>query len=238
VSFSLLELLIPGLAYLIFLFGTAYLAEKGKLPSRLVHHWAVQVLSLGVYASAWTFFGAFELIQQSGLIFLASYLGATAAFLLAPILLVPIFNITERYQLSSLADLFAFRFRSGAVGTLTALLLLFASLPLMLLQIQAVSESLQLLHKDVGSGLIAAGFCIIIALFAILFGTRNPSLRASNHGLVVAMATGALIKLAVLIGFAWYSYFDILDGTAGASRWLSETPEAIKLVANKAEEES
>ena len=34
----------------------------------------------------------------------------SGAFLLAPVLLYPILKITRTYQLSSLADLFAFRF--------------------------------------------------------------------------------------------------------------------------------
>ncbi len=50
--------------------------------------------------------------------FLSSYLGVSGAFLLAPVLLYPILKITRTYQLSSLADLFAFRFRSTWAGAL------------------------------------------------------------------------------------------------------------------------
>ncbi|MGY8871316.1 MAG: ATPase, partial [Pseudomonadales bacterium] len=123
-NFSVTELFLIVTAYLLFLFGIAYATERELIPRRISQHPITHMLSLGTYASVWTFYGAFGMLEHSGLLFLSSYLGATAAFIMAPSLLIPIFNITNRYKLSSLADLFAFRFRSGLVGTITTLLLL------------------------------------------------------------------------------------------------------------------
>ncbi|EPJ45846.1 MAG: hypothetical protein OFPII_24940 [Osedax symbiont Rs1] len=235
---TLTQLLTIGSGYLFLIFGIASLAEKQIIPRKLTQHRAVYVLSLGVFASTWALLGSFDFIHQSGLVFLATFLGASAAFLLAPVVLIPIFNITNRHQLSSLADLFAFRFRSGAVGTITSLLLLFASLPLISIQIQAVSDSVHILYKNSSDSKIAIIFCISIAIFAILFGTRRPSLRARNSGLVAAIATGALIKLLIFVGFAIYLYIEVLGGYNATQQWLGETANAAALLERKPESDS
>jgi PAS domain S-box-containing protein len=235
---TLAELLTIGASYLLLTFAIAYCAEKEIIPKRITHHSAVYVLSFGVYASVWTFYGSFDLIHQSGLVFLASYLGATAAFILAPVVLIPIFNITNRHQLSSLADLFAYRFRSGTVGTLTSLLLLLVSLPLLSIQIQAVSDSASFLYSESSKSTVAIVFCAAIAIFAIMFGTKKPSLRARNSGVVTAIASGAVIKLSIFVLFAIYVYFEVLGGPGESTRWITESNYASQLLERKPETDS
>ncbi|BBI59264.1 hypothetical protein HSBAA_05700 [Vreelandella sulfidaeris] len=62
--------------------------------------------------------------------------------MLAPVLLVPIQRITRTYQLTSLADLFAFRFRSRWAGTLVTLVSLLAVLPLLGIQVQTLGDAI------------------------------------------------------------------------------------------------
>ncbi|GAA0703348.1 two-component system sensor histidine kinase CbrA [Marinobacterium maritimum] len=227
-NFDLSTLLLFGCGYLLLLFGAAWLTERKHLPERLVRHPLVHVLALGVFASAWTFYGIFGVAYHSGNLYLVSYLGGSAAFLLAPLILVPILRITRRHQLSSLADLFAFRFRSGRVGTLTTLLMLFTSLPLISIQIQALADSLPMLNPQISSNQAAIGFCAVIALFTILFGARHASLRNSHNGLIFAIATESLVKLVALLGIAGYALFAILDGPGGLADWLAANPEQLQ----------
>lgn len=226
-NFSVTELFFVVTAYLLFLFGIAYATERELIPKRIAQHPLTHTFSLGVYASVWTFYGAFDMFAHSGLLFLSSYLGATAIFMLAPILLVPIFNITNRYKLSSLADLFAFRFRSGWVGSITTVLLLMASLPLLSIQIQAVADSLHILNSDFSSTQIAAAFCSLITMFALLFGTRHPSMRARNRGLVMALATSSVIKLGTLLCIALYLLFNVLGGPQQTLTLLESHPQLL-----------
>ncbi|MBA4500790.1 sensor histidine kinase [Marinobacterium marinum] len=227
-NFDLSTLLLFGCGYLLVLFGAAWLTERKYLPERLIRHPIVHVLALGVFASAWTFYGIFGVAYQSGYLYLISYLGGSAAFLLAPVVLIPILRITRRHQLSSLADLFAFRFRSGRVGTLTTLLMLFISLPLLSIQIQALAASLPMLTPHVSSHQAALVFCAVIALFTILFGARHASLRNSHNGLIVAIATESLVKLVALLAIAGYAFFVVLDGPSGLADWLAANPEQLQ----------
>src|SRR5690554_7257904 len=147
-SFSIGQLTFIVLAYLFFLFSTAYVVEKNWVPKRWVHHPVVFVLSLGVYASAWAFYGSVGLANQYGYGYLAYYLGISGAFALSPILLRPILHITRIYQLSSLADLLAFRYRSCLAGIMVSVFTLVVVIPMLTLQISAIADTLHLLNDQ------------------------------------------------------------------------------------------
>lgn len=227
-SFDLSLLVITSVLYLLALFGVAWVTERGLLPQALLRHPAVYTLSLGVYASAWAFYGTVGLAYQYGYGFLTYYLGICGAFLLAPVLLNPILRITRTYQLSSLADLFAFRFRSTWAGTLTTLFMLIGVLPLLALQIQAVADSVQILTRDPTQHSIAFGFCVLIILFAILFGARHISTREKHEGLVIAIAFESLVKLIAIGAIGLYALYGVFDGPADLERWLNNNQQALR----------
>src|SRR3954451_7237884 len=127
--FDLWILFVAGVAYLSLLFLIAYAAEQGWIPSRVARHPVTYVLSLGVYATSWSYYGSVGFAQAQGYIFLTIYLGVTLAFALTPVLLMPILRLTREYQLTSLADLFAFRYRHHATGVLVTLFMLVGILP-------------------------------------------------------------------------------------------------------------
>ena len=54
-SFSLSHLILISVAYLLVLFGVAWVSERGLIPRGIIRHPLTYTLSLGVYASAWAF---------------------------------------------------------------------------------------------------------------------------------------------------------------------------------------
>lgn len=220
-NFSLLQLSLIVLGYLFFLFSAAYVVDRGWIPKRLVRHPVVYVLSLGVYASAWAFYGSVAMADQYGYGFLAYYLGISGAFVLSPILLKPILNITSTYQLSSLADLFAFRYRSRLAGVIVTLFTLAVALPLLTLQIAAVAESMHLLNADLPATTLAFAFCITMVIFAILFGARHVSPREKHEGLVFALAFESLFKLIAITILGVVALFFVFDGSGDMQNWLA-----------------
>ena len=128
-TLELSSLFIGGVIYLAFLFLVAYATDKGLIPQHWVSHPLTYTLSLGVYATSWTYYGSVGFAVGSGFQFLTIYLGVTLAFVLSPVLLRPILRVTQEYQLSSLADLFAFRYRSQLAGILVTLFMLMGTLP-------------------------------------------------------------------------------------------------------------
>lgn len=229
-------LLTLSTAYLLLLFAAAWMTERGWLPERLVKHPLLHTLSLGVYASAWTFFGAFGTAADSGFVYLVSYIGASAAFMLTPLIMLPLLRITRTYQLSSIADLFAFRFRSAAVGTLVTLLVVVASMPLIAIQLQAIAEAIRLFSPDWKAAHIALVFGLIIALFSILFGARHASLRSRQDGLIVAIALETVVKLLALLILSGYAFWSLFGGSVGLSQWLASHPQALEQMTRIPEE--
>lgn len=217
-----------GLAYLLILFLIAYAADSGRIADRLLRHPLVYVLSLGVYATSWTYYGSVGFAQSQGYLFLTVYLGVTLAFALSPILFQPILRLTREYQLSSLADLFAFRYRSQLAGILVTLFMLVGTLPYIALQIRAVTESIQVLSHEAAPQILALGFCLSLILFAILFGARHTSSRERHRGLVAAIAFESVIKLLALLAIGLFALFGIFSGPAGLNQWLVQHPEAIE----------
>jgi PAS domain S-box-containing protein len=226
-SFSLVQLTLVVFGYLFFLFTAAYSVERGWVPKRIVRHPAVYVLSLGVYASAWAFYGSIAMADQYGYGFLAYYMGISGAFILSPILLKPILHITRTYQLSSLADLFAFRYRSRLAGVMVTLFTLAVTLPLLTLQIAAVSESMYLLNADLPATTLAFGFCLTMVVFAILFGARHVSPREKHEGLVFALAFESLVKLIVITILGIVALFFVFDGSGDMESWLATNQEQL-----------
>ncbi|UCH39205.1 MAG: PAS domain-containing protein [Gammaproteobacteria bacterium] len=225
-QFELWQLFVVGVLYLGLLFLIATATDRGWIPKRLASHPLVYTLSLGVYATSWSFYGSVGFAQKEGFNFLTIYLGTTLAFVASPILLRPILKITETYRLASLADLFAFRYHSQLAGVLVTLLVLTGTLPYMSLQIQAVTNTLQIMTDHSEQQLIALMFCITVGLFSILFGTRHISLREKHRGLVVAIAFESLVKLVTLLIVGLFAIFGIFGGFSELNQYLQQHPEA------------
>ena len=213
--------------YFLIMLLAAYAVDKRWLPPSLTRHPLIYIFSLGVYATSWSFYGSASLALHNGFLFLAIYLGLTIAFVLTPVLISPILRLVREYQLTSLADLFAFRFRSQTVGILVTLFTLAGVLPYISLQIQVVIESIQVLTGEFPSNGIAIGFCTLIVVFTALFGTRHISPQEKHEGLIVTIAFQSLIKMIALLTIAGFSVFGIFGGVANLENWLAGHPQVI-----------
>ncbi|HCX86660.1 MAG TPA: histidine kinase [Gammaproteobacteria bacterium] len=229
-------LFLSSLLYLFLLFLVAYATEKRWIPPWLPRHPAVYILSLGVYATTWSFYGSVGYADSNGFMFLAVYLGLTFAFILTPVLLSPILRLVREYQLTSLADLFAFRFRSQTAGVLVTIFMLAGTLPYLSLQIRAVTESASVLTQQFAPQYLSLGFCTLIVLFTILFGARHIAPREKHEGLVVAIALESLVKLLALILVAGIAVFGVFGGFGGLADWLDAHPEALEAMTTPARE--
>ena len=164
-TIELTTLFTVALAYLGLLFLVAWLTDRGAWPARWARHPATFSLSLGVFATTWTYYGSVGFAETHGLLFLAVFLGPTLTFFLAPLLLAPILRLVRDRELQSLADLLAFRYASRYTGPLVTSLMLIGLLPYMALQIRAVTSSIEVLtgrHAVATSPLLAAVFCALV----------------------------------------------------------------------------
>ncbi len=220
-------LLVIALVYLGLLFLLAEATERGWIPTRIARHPWVSALSLGVYASTWSYYGSVGFAGSEGFRYLTIYLGVSLACLLVPVVWLPILRLSRDHQLASLADLFAFRYRSAQAGVAVTLFLLAGSLPYLAQQIRAVAASVHILTGEGSPAILGLAFCLLIAAFAVLFGARHVTAREKHSGLVMAIAFESVVKLVALLSVGAFALFGIFDGPAGLADWLRAHPEAI-----------
>jgi len=208
---SLSLLLILSFAYVGFLAVLMYLQKHGYISPTLASHPLVYCSATGVIASSWSFFGAIQLTNLYGYSFIAFYLGIASAFFISPILLQPFIRICREYQLSSLADLLAFRFHNRIIGTLVSLLLLIVTVGLLVTHIQTFTNSIVHLTTT-NHHIIALIYCSLLALLGVFFVSykRNYS-NKHRPNLIVIVAAESLLKLVLFIILAVYLYFLIGD---------------------------
>ena len=220
-SFSLTQIFAFSLLYLSLLFGSAYATERGWIPKKVTHNRFIRVASLGVFAGALSFYGTLGFAANFGASYLLYYFGASAIFLLAPLLLNPIARIALAHKLGSLADVFAFRYRRPWVGGIVSLFMLTGAIPLLALQIQAVADTVHLINQEFSRAGLAIIFCATMAVFAILFGARHVSTREKHEGLIVALGLESMLKLIAFMTVAIYAIYSVFGSVSNLNEWLT-----------------
>lgn len=196
-----------GLLFLVAYLGDRYTAsrEGGLLRSPFVY-----TLSISVYCTSWTFYGAVGSAARNGLEFVTIYLGPTLVFVGWWFVLRRLVRISHDQRITSIADLLSSRFgKSSRLGVLVTMLAVIAIAPYIALQLKAVTSSIEAVagSSEFGRGALegwdevglALGVAAAMAIFTILFGTRNVDAKEQHHGVVAAIALEAVVKLTALV---------------------------------------
>ena len=223
-------------AYLGLLFVIAYHADKAANAGRsLIANPYVYALSLGVYTSAWTFYGSVGRAAATGIGFLPVYLGPTVMVALWWLVLRKIIRIAKDNRLTSLADFISSRYGKNAkLAGLVSVIALVGVTPYISLQLKAIATSfgairgypafLPMLPPEPEQFWHDTAFyvALILAAFSIVFGTRKLDTAERHEGMVAAIAFESLVKLlaflAVGIFVTWGLYGGIHDLFAKAAQ--------------------
>ena len=141
-------------AYLLLLAGIATLADRRAAQGRSVigNAW-VYTLSLGVYCTAWTYFGSAGRAATSGVWFLPIYLGPTLAMVLAWMVVRKMIRIAKTYRITSIADFIASRYgKSPSLAALVTLITVVGIVPYIALQLKASGRRLRAADHAGGRG--------------------------------------------------------------------------------------
>ena len=222
--------------YLGLLFVVALIADRSPRVAQLSRRPLVGALSLGVYATSWSYFGSVGFAAGHGWRYLAIYLGVTLSCALIPVLWAPLLRLVRGRQLASLADLLSFRYQSQRVGAAVTLFVLIGSLPYQALQVRAVAESVAELGGDAAPRGIGLMMSVLLILFGILFGARHLSPRERHDGLILAVAVESLVKLVALLAVAAFGVWGVFGGAGGLDSWLASHPQALHAMAQPARE--
>ncbi|HEX8165496.1 MAG TPA: NahK/ErcS family hybrid sensor histidine kinase/response regulator [Beijerinckiaceae bacterium] len=224
---------LSALVYLCFLFAIAHWGDHSG--SRLVRGPArgtVYALALAVYCTSWTFFGSVGLASRSGLDFLTIYIGPVLVIGLGHPLVARVVRIAKAQNITSIADFVAARYgKSERVAALVCLIAVVGAVPYIALQLKAVSASLNVFLAAVEGGAIggrvpfgdlALVVALVLAGFAVAFGTRHTDATEHQDGLMLAIALESVVKLIAFLIVGAYVTFWMFGGLDEITSRLTE----------------
>ncbi len=222
-------LLLACLGYVALLFTVAFVVDRRtrQAPIPLLHSPVVYTLSISVYCTSWTFYGAVGSAARNGLEFVTIYLGPTLVFVGWWWLLRKLVRIGRAHRITSIADLISSRYgKSTSLAVLVTIIAVIATTPYIALQLQSVTLSYQVIAGGVDQVTTAFWIAAGMALFTILFGTRNLDANERHHGVVAAIALEAIVKLVALIAVGVFATYGVANGFSDV--FADVPPEAIR----------
>ena len=208
-----------ALAYMAIMFAIAFYGDRRSKPlPPKIRAW-VYSLSLAVYCTSWTFFGAVGQAAEQLWAFLPIYLGPVLLLVFAPWVLQKMVMISKQENITSIADFIAARYgKSQSLAIVVALICLVGVLPYIALQLKGIVLGVNLL---IGAGADATGtraqdtaliVSLVLALFTIVFGTRNLDATEHHRGMVLAIAFESLVKLFAFLAVGAFVTYGLYDG--------------------------
>ncbi|MDF1729248.1 MAG: sodium:solute symporter, partial [Sulfitobacter sp.] len=226
------QLLLVCLGYVVFLFAIAFVAERLAVRGRgnwLLRSPLVYTLSLSIYCTAWTFYGAVGYAARSGLEYLTIYLGPSLIMFGWWWLLRRLVRIGRRHRVTSIADLISSRYgKSNTLAIVVTLMAVIGVTPYIALQLQSVVLSLSIFASDTpegfNTGAAALWVALGLALFTLLFGTRNLNVNERHHGVVIAIAVEAVVKLVALLAVGIFVVWGLSGGLSATLARIEASP--------------
>jgi len=208
-------LLAVAIGYVIFLFIVAWLGDRRAAAGRgaLLCSPFVYTLSISVYCTSWTFYGAVGSAARNGFEFVTIYLGPTLVFVGWFWLLRKLVRIGRVHRITSIADLISSRYgKSPMLAVIVTVIAVIGTTPYIALQLQSVTLSYEAItgqsHAIRTAFWVAAG----MAVFTILFGTRTIDANERHHGVVAAIAVEAVVKLIALLAVGVFAVWGVAGG--------------------------
>lgn len=201
------------LGYLLLLFIVAFWGERRLTDGQ--QHPLLYSLGLGIHCTSWAFFGTTTQASDYGWAFIPTYLGMIIAMLFGFNLVKRIAALCQQHSISSLADFVGLRYRgSHLLSAIITLLCLFGVVPYIALQLEAVTKSFSLLAGTQASWLenVSLYVTLIMALFAVFFGTQSMNLAQKHPGLLLTVALSSLVKLMALLLVGLFVVYGMFDG--------------------------
>lgn len=211
------SIILISLAYMGLLFGIAYYGDKNNgITGRGKP--IIYSLSLAVYCSSWTYYGAVGRASTSGWEFLATYLGPVLVFAFGWRLIEKVILISKQQNITTISDFISSRYgKSQSLAVIITVFAVLGTTPYLAMQLKAVAISFNAMTSSIDGPLskgddTALFVAILMAIFAILFGTRHIDATEHHRGLVLAVAFESIVKLAAFIAVGLFVAFEVFEG--------------------------
>ncbi|EKT4489132.1 hybrid sensor histidine kinase/response regulator [Shewanella algae] len=205
-----------AVCYVCLLFLLAWGAERWfSGVTRRLQKW-IYALSLAVYCSSWSFLGTVGQSANDFWSYLHIFIGPIIIFTLGFGMLRKMVVVSKAQNITSVADFIAARYgKSQPLAVIITLIALFGIMPYIALQLKAMVFSLSLFQSPddpLDGAKVALIIAVLLAIFAILFGTRKLDATEHNPGMMLAIAFESLVKLAAFVLVGGIVVFGVFGG--------------------------
>ena len=229
-------LLLLSLGYVAVLFAIAHWGDEEQhrrftpLTRSLIYS-----LTLAVYCTSWTFYGAVGSAAQNGWVYLPIYVAPMLVFLFGWPVIRRIVAISKRQNLTSIADFIAARYgKAQSLAVLVTVIATIGSVPYIALQFKAIVSGFSIVsdYPVIGgaqydTALIVA---VALALFAILFGTRKIDVTEHHEGMMLAIAFESVVKLLAFVVVGLFAVL-LIGGAPDAAADTARAAQADRMFA-------
>lgn len=237
-------ILLFSLAYIGFLFAIAHYSDKRSDAGRsVISNPYIYALSLAVYCTAWTFYGSVGRAASTGIGFMPIYLGPTLMVALWYLVMRKIIRISKINRITSIADFISSRYgKSSSLAGLVTVIAVVGIIPYISLQLDGVSTGFTVMwqHSQAAEEVPQMGtvgilgdtsfyVALLLATFAIIFGTRHLDTTERHEGLVAAIAFESVVKLVAFLVVGIYITYFIFNGFGDIFSQVAAKPELREL---------
>ncbi|MCF6216355.1 MAG: hybrid sensor histidine kinase/response regulator [Emcibacter sp.] len=221
-----------SLGYVGLLFAIAYYGDKRSAEQPQTKYRAViYSLTLAVYCTSWAFYGTSGQTAATGWIMAPTYLGTILVLILGWSFLIKLITVSKKQNITSVADFLSSRYgKSQQLAILVTFVAAMGVVPYIALQLKAVSTSYNVLTGKAVQGFgnislwedTAIFVAALMALFTILFGTRNIKPNEHHEGMMLAIAFESIVKLAAFTIVGLYITYGLFSGFGDISARIAQ----------------
>ncbi len=200
----------------------------------------VYALSLGVYCTSWTYYGSVGLASEHGLDFLPIYIGPILVIGVGAPFVARIAKLARAQNVTTVADFVSARYgKSQPVAAVAALIALIGSAPYVALQLKAVAPTVLMvvnsfdmarLTPEKPSTSFYLAVSVLLAAFAMAFGTRRINPKEHQNGLILAIAVELIVKLIAFLGVGAFVVWKLNGGIVDLTEVALANPKIAAVI--------
>ena len=232
---------LTAIGYVFFLFLIAWWGDGGGRRfasgrSRPV----VYALSLAVYCTSWTYYGSVGLASGHGLDFLPIYIGPILVVGLGAPFIARVANLARAQNVTTVADFVSARYgKSQPVAAVAALIALIGLAPYVALQLKAIAPTVLMVAESFDSARLTPeqpstsfylAVSLLLALFAMAFGTRRINPKEHQDGLILAIAVEAIVKLVAFLALGAFVVWRLNNGLVDLTETAGSDPRIASVI--------
>jgi Na+/proline symporter/signal transduction histidine kinase len=231
---------LTAIGYVSFLFFIAWWGDAGRRFASGGARAFVYALSLAVYCTSWTYYGSVGLASEHGLDFLPIYIGPILVIGLGAPFIARIANLARAQNVTTVADFVSARYgKSQAVAAVAALIALIGSAPYVALQLKAVAPTILMVVDSFDRGRLTPGapstsfylaVSLLLALFAMAFGTRRINPKEHQDGLILAIAVESIVKLVAFLAVGAFVVWRLNSGLGALTEIAQSEPRIASVI--------